>query len=212
MDRPDAAQPLEKGDQHASVTGQRGVAKSSRHTMLRSATTAVHCQIDQGVRAAGFFDSLMNYTDYIGRMYRFQRNFDAASTAICDEWLTRWRIPQRTLWLAGDVSALGYRPNSETAAAGSPLLSFANPSALLGALYVLAGACLGARILVIRANELCPSIGGVHYLIGLGHSMRWADFLAFLEAQPSISEIDMCNGALATFECVAHCLSVQITK
>lgn len=179
-----------------------------RHKQLRAATSGVHSAIDVQVSAEGFFATSERYAIYLQRMLAFQKSFDAAACGIRDDWLGKWGIPQRVSWLADDLAVFDRTPPCELASATARAWRFANASEVLGGLYVVMGAGLGARVLLARAQPFKrPSGGGVAYLRGLSETPRWPEFLEFLNTTTAIDENDMCQGALRTFECVAAHLS-----
>lgn len=180
----------------------------TRHQALRSATAAAHAEVDQIVRNAGYFETTEKYGSYIQRMHAFQQAFDAAATGAGEGLLNAWKILDRAGWLAEDVASLGLKQNSVARPAGITRLKLQTKSECLGAGYVLMGAGLGSRILIVRARELqLPGDAGVTYLSGLSETVNWQDFLRFLEAAPGINIDELISGANATFSFIAHCLS-----
>ncbi|MEQ1717056.1 MAG: biliverdin-producing heme oxygenase [Hyphomicrobium sp.] len=205
-------------------------APGSRHMVLRACTAGIHRDLDQAVEAAGYFDSLPRYAEYIAALHLFHRRFDAeiagggagldssAGAALGGIWSKRWRLGERTGWLATDLAALGQRersgaemPKTGTPQIGTPQiggLQITGASALLGALYVLIGSELGARLLVRRAHAIgLPPAGGATYLEGLAASPNWPQFLSVLEAAPDIDIDRMCESAVATFASISHDLA-----
>lgn len=216
MDLAKARQVPESGISDARDNGNQLAASApvsnvSRLECLRSATRACHAQLDQSVSAAGYFDTPERYGLYLARTAGFQHSFDSAAAGIRDAWLERWNTAQRMTWLRDDLHALGL--SGLDVRTSQVELQFSSPSHLLGGLYVVIGAGLGARVLVQRAAALrFPDGQGTRYLERLSTTTRWAGFVKFLEETPAICAAELTEGALATFACVAGHFSEQTSR
>lgn len=81
----------------------------------------------------------------------------------------------------------------------------------LGALYVVVGASLGARVLVQQAAALSlPAEGGNAYLQALATSTDWPAFRELLESEPISSEARLGEGANAAFESILEALTATM--
>lgn len=190
----------------------------SRRDMLRGRTASIHAALDRAVKAAGYFDTLTAYGDYLAAMHSFHRELDVRLNACSSAdqigaWQSRWRLSDRTAWLEDDLAAIGRRsPVPQNAKLHMPAagvmprraaLALTDASSYLGALYVVIGSELGARLLVRSARALpLPPSGGATYLEGLGRSRDWADFLSVLETYPDVDREAMCAAAVQTFAVV----------
>ncbi|MGL4396495.1 MAG: biliverdin-producing heme oxygenase [Hyphomicrobium sp.] len=191
----------------------------SRRDMLRGRTASIHAALDRAVKAAGYFDTLTAYGDYLAAMHRFHSELDACLNAcgradqMIGTWQSRWRLSDRTTWLGDDLAAIGRRSlilqngDVHMPAAGvvprRAALDLTDASSCLGTLYVVIGSELGARLLVRSARALpLPPSGGATYLEGLGRSRDWADFLSVLETYPDVDREAMCAAAVQTFTVV----------
>ncbi|MFN3867438.1 MAG: biliverdin-producing heme oxygenase [Hyphomicrobiaceae bacterium] len=172
-----------------------------RHAALRNGTSALHAELDATVTSSQYFASIAGYGEYLHRLRAFQRDFDCAALRCGTRWPTKWRVDQHVGWLDRDLAALGLTSRSPASGCAAKTLALNTTSALLGALYVVVGSGLGARVLLARARALAlPNSGGTLYLESLSRVTDWRAFLAFLESAPSISEPLMIEGAAITFE------------
>ena len=172
-----------------------------RHAALRTGTSALHSKLDAAVTASQFFASLAGYGEYLRRLRGFQLDFETAA-ARCDlDWPTRWSADQHVGWLDRDLAALGLMSRRPASGCTARTLVLDTTSAMLGALYVVVGSGLGARVLLGRARSLpLPTETGTLYLESLSRVTDWRAFLTFLESVPSISDTVMIESARTTFE------------
>lgn len=191
--------------------GVNGIYRS-RHAMLRSLTRDAHARTDRVITAAGIFESANRFVLYLRAMESFHSAY-AQAIGATDEagWCRLWNIDRHSHWIAEDIEAANadlltsaaFVPQADNAAF---LLS--ERSALLGSLYVIAGSSLGARVLhTLTVRREIPDAGGSRYLGQLSKSLRWNEFIDFLECVDIDNESEMVAGALATFESV--CRHVQ---
>ncbi|HEV7305384.1 biliverdin-producing heme oxygenase [Ensifer sp.] len=143
---------------------------------LRSRTREGHQQVDAAV---GSFSTLEDYRRYVERLLPFRLAMDQAlKEAVWPEgW--NWRPCGVTDTLAMDATDLGLSPRRHPQAD----LDLSDPSGLLGALYVLEGSTLGARVLSQRASALGldETYGARHLVLMSNDTSRWPAFLTLLE-------------------------------
>lgn len=179
-----------------------------RHAELRRTTSAIHQELDGIVDREDFFGSVDRYGAYLARLLLFHGRVEPVIAGSDDPVVGEWLHGDRVGWLAADLSDLGREPLPVGAAAPGAVPSLPGSAARLGALYVIVGSSLGARMLVRRLARLdLPAGGAARYLSGLGAFDRWKAFLAHLEAAPIDAEGDLLAGALATFESAKFHLS-----
>jgi heme oxygenase len=172
-----------------------------RHVELRRTTAALHQELDGIVDREDFFGSVDRYASYLARLHLFHGRVEPLIAGSGDPAMQEWLHGDRVGWLAADLRDLGRTPPSAGPEEPGALPSLPSPAARLGALYVIVGSALGARMLVRRLDRLdMPAGGAARYLSGLGAFDRWKAFLAHLEAAPIDAEGDLLDGALATFE------------
>ncbi|MEO3388031.1 biliverdin-producing heme oxygenase [Mesorhizobium sp. CAU 1741] len=118
----------------------------------------------------------------------------------CDVWTPDLLAPD----LARDLDDLGAAPREMSVKTPQ----FAGLSAQLGALYVLEGSSLGARVLYQRALDLgmTPDFGARALFRQTQDKQRWKRFVALLEHAPDIDFDDARQAALQVFElaCTAY--------
>lgn len=167
---------------------------------LRSATADVHAELDAVSDAAGFFGSRGAYAGYLGATLRARRAIeDGLDAARIEERFPLW--PQRRISeaLAADIVDLGGSlPGAPTA------VPHYSAAAALGALYVLEGSALGAKLLEKRAMALgmTPDFGGRHFAVQTSRDGAWAELLNVMEhaAFDAEAEAECVASALATFD------------
>lgn len=150
---------------------------SSLRSELRESTTALHLQLDSAV---GEFGDRPAYAVFVQKTHRFRA---AAEQALANDAEAGWQV-DAIAGLAGqdladlDVPAL---PHAEF-----PAGQWTRESRL-GALYVLEGSSLGARLLMRRAEALGMSadFGARHLAHQAGDNKRWRGFLSELESVPA---------------------------
>jgi heme oxygenase len=170
-----------------------------RLALLREATGAIHRDLEASVDAIGYFDSVPKYGDYLQRVHLFYRRFEVILGHSANEWLGLWNIPQRIGWLDDDLDSLSLPPLPLDAFA-PPAQTYMGRTQFLGALYVVLGSSLGARVLLQRTGALAlPAGRGRIYLTQVAALSHWKRFLDLLEQEP-ISSLDaLGRGAVDTF-------------
>ena len=146
----------------------------SRRFLLRERTARLHALVDSAV---GSFETLEEYRHYVAGIHRFRDDMEGVTGDFVDEG--GWR-PRRIAHLAAlDLQDLGLSPLP--AVKQEPVTD--TPSGRLGALYVLEGATLGARILHQRARTLGLSAEhGARHLAAQAQGVEnWRGFLDLLD-------------------------------
>lgn len=150
-------------------------ADSLRH-ILRAGTSALHHQLDAAV---GEFNSRSSYVAYVQKTHRFR---SAIETELGNDNRIEWNVDPVADLAADDLDDLGVPalPN-----AGFPKSDWTGASRL-GALYVLEGSSLGARLLLRRAEAmgLSAGYGARHLAHQAADHQRWLTFLNELEKVP----------------------------
>ena len=144
---------------------------------LRVATSPLHVQLDSSMSD---FTNLAAYKDYVQKTHRFRSAVELALKGGDD---TGWEVDPIGHLTALDLEDLGAEPLSQV---GAPEWRWSR-TARLGALYVLEGSSLGARLLLRRAAAI--GMGVNHGARHLDHQsadhQRWRAFLVELEHIPA---------------------------
>lgn len=178
-----------------------------RHKRLREATHEAHCAAERIVEAAGYFEDCHRYACYLARMHLFYRKLFQACQQSERMQLEQWHIPQRIAQLEADLADLGQQPLPFDAPI-APSMTRISASGLLGILYVILGATLGARVLLAQTRQLAlPDGRGQRYLTDLAHSDAWPRFLKCLEAEPVDVDRILVPAAIATFQAITDHLA-----
>lgn len=160
-------------------------ACSALRWRLRDATTDAHARLD--ARLGPAFDDAAGYAAFLRGMHRFLR---AALAATGGDPV----IAASVQAIAQDLADLRLDPLDPAAPVAVP------PGAACGWRYVVAGASLGARVLLPRARALGHDADhGARYLAAQAASDHWRTFLATLDAAPADGDRAACDGARAAF-------------
>jgi heme oxygenase len=154
---------------------------------LREHTAAAHAKIDAAV---GDFSSMDGYGRYLKSQLAFRELAETAlSGIIFPEWFNGWRPRTIAGAIRQDMSDLNISTPPRVAS-GATTDNLANPSALLGTLYVLEGASLGARVLFRRAKDLglSENFGARHLALQTEDKESWRRFLELLERESAPGE------------------------
>lgn len=186
-------------------------AAGKRHGLLRAETKAAHSALDLATMKAGYFDSPVRYLAYLDRLVAFHALYAETATR-CDTggWRALWSIDRHPIWIAQELAAArgaAHHPSPSPMQTTTDFI-LQSRAAVLGSIYVLAGSALGARMLHrMTVTRAIPSEGGSSYLQAVAQSLRWQDFLTFLEtADIGNDDTQLVEGALATFRCVHRTL------
>ena len=172
-------------------------AEGSLRLALRDATAQAHAQVDAffpgGLRSQG------DYRTYLrgmhGLLRALQDSLDRAGHA------AQWNQAARIACLERDLAAL-----RAVALAPGARIEAGELAQAAGALYVVEGSALGARVLMADARRLGYAETGASFLRSHGEGdapQRWRHFVAWLEAQTfdAGQERSMFAAAAAAFAC-----------
>lgn len=159
---------------------------------LRDATVSAHQRLD-GLLAGGLAD-IDTYHGYLCGMHRF----------ISDAEATLGEPPLRSLWLSGDLVALGLPPLPPL----GRVTAIADEDERLGWRYVIAGSSMGARVLVRDARALgFTADHGAGFLARHAIDGEWPGIVRRIgDVADADREARMCAGALAAFAAADTCL------
>ena len=169
---------------------------------LRDATAHAHARVDT-LMADAFGDD-RGYRAYLAGMHAFVAALMPAVRAQAET--LRWPLPDWIGLLRDDLASVRVEAMHDIA----PLAAGGRAQAL-GALYVMEGSSLGARMLVRQARALGhgPSDGAafLHAHADGEDARRWPRFLALLESNdtPGTGE-PACAAAIEAFQLAEHCL------
>ncbi len=185
-------------DPYGSVSqGKTRLPTDSLRHILRAGTSALHHQLDSAV---GEFDSRASYADYVQKTHRFRAAIEAGLGSNRE---VEWNVDPVADLAANDLGDLGV----PVLAGAQFSMSNLTQASRLGALYVLEGSSLGARLLLRRAEALGLSadFGARHLARQASDHQRWRSFLGELESVPA----ELQDHALSAAESVfAFALSI----
>jgi heme oxygenase len=152
----------------------------SRRFRLRAATRAEHARLDALITSAGFLTTRPRYLAYLAATLNareaIERALDAAGVV---EVYPDWPLRGISACLRRDLDDLDHAPTL-------PVSGFAvsGRAAILGTLYVLEGASLGARLLQGAAADmgLHATFGARHMAAQTADSRVWPRFTSLLDA------------------------------
>ena len=173
---------------------------------MRDRTSHAHRAVDEAV---GAFDDLASYSLYLRGLAAFRQPLEAQlARAAWPAALGEWRPTAVGTAILADMADLGVTASSSDAED----LNFSGDE-LFGALYVLEGSTLGARVLFERARALGLSaeFGARHLALLSGSIDGWRGFLDRLEATEPFdieravaASMTVFARARAAFEAPAH--------
>lgn len=170
------------------------MSPSSRRFLLRHGSWAMHQQLDAKI---GTLDTPDAYKRYLYTVYLLRTGTEnTLQHSPWPEYFKTWRPTYISPALLHDLQDLGLAVIEPPPF--PPVLSL---SALLGALYVVEGASLGARILVKQAAALgfTAQFGARHLAQQTTDSTEWATYLQFLDDAPDFYENEAIQTAQAVF-------------
>ena len=181
----------------------------NRRDRLRKATAVQHKVLDDLVGEKNYFANLDGYRAWLRAGDSFHRDVECQLlSCAAQEALPLAAYRHKTSLLGQDLSDLAWPSATFQSAAVWPCPTLAEA---LGILYVMEGASMGARVLLIRARKL-----GVHESYGarhLGYSAHeiqsWRRFLLLLETTDCGPEDEalMIAAAQRTFAAAADHMS-----
>lgn len=169
---------------------------------LRAATTQAHARLDT-LMARGI-GSAPDYRAYLRGMHAFVASLVPGVAAQASAW--GWALPDWQAQLARDLDDMHDRAPQLDAEVAAPL----HDGEALGALYVLEGSALGARLLLRDATALGYRAGhGASFLEAHARAdggQRWPRFLAMLDTpEHSPHHAAACTAAQRTFQLAERC-------
>ncbi|KQY22492.1 biliverdin-producing heme oxygenase [Rhizobium sp. Root482] len=166
---------------------------------------AAHKRLDAAV---GAFHTIDEYQRYVTRLGNFRGTMDVVLNQVIWPAGWSWRPTVIAKILEMDAMDLGL-PISRQA---STYVDLTDTSALLGALYVLEGSALGARILRQRAEILgFHETFGARHLAVLTHDIgQWKSFLVVLDAAPDFDVERAAGAANAVFAFALECFEDEL--
>lgn len=168
----------------------------SRRFALKRATDQAHTRVEGIIGAAGMFASLDGYRRYLAGTLAIRSHYEAVADAsgAAEVW-SRWPGRRVSGIVAQDLADLG----GSAHAPDKKAIKVLTPSELLGALYVLEGSSLGARVLSksVSAFGLSASHGARHLHAQAGEAAIWREFVDMLET----SDVAPCHAtAIRVFD------------
>lgn len=154
--------------------------RGNERVELRSRTREAHQRVDAAV---GTLSTLEDYRRYVAHVLPFRVTMDEALRNVSWPEGWNWKPSAVAELLAQDARDLGVPPVRHE----QPDFDLSDPSALLGALYVVEGSSLGARVLRQRALKLGldETFGARHLVSMASDTTRWPSFLSLLEGTPN---------------------------
>ena len=167
------------GDDAGAIGTRKGDVSASRRLRLKAATQEAHDHVEAVVQAAGMTDSRQGWLAYCEATYAARAEAEhALDAAGAEQVLPGWPGRRIACLLEADIADLG-----GVADRGEPL-QIAGPGELLGALYVIEGSALGARLVMQSAAGMgfTREYGARHLHAQAGEG--WRAFVAALEQAP----------------------------
>jgi heme oxygenase len=184
---------------------------SDRRFDLRNRTHAAHERLDAAV---GAFSTLEDYRSYIACLSSFRAAMDEALRHI--SWPAGWHWQPTPVGAAlrEDAEDLGLTATDFgcVSARGKKDMDLSDPSALLGALYVLEGSTLGARLLKQRAAALGldAAFGARHLALMSKDIAQWQSFLVLLDSAQDFNIDRAAASANSVFAIALRCFESEL--
>ena len=168
--------------------------QSERRLQLRTRTAAAHAALDIAV---GAFDTLASYRRYLLSMSAFRLPLERQLAS--QDWpiaIGGWRPKRIAEFLQRDLVDLDL-PMPPVL----DVMAQLEPQELLGALYVLEGSTLGAKVLFGRARALglSAAFGARHLAVQSDGIATWQEFLGLLETAEPFDLDRVTTGSLDVF-------------
>lgn len=167
---------------------------TSRRFVLRDGTWTIHQQLDAAI---GPLNSLSAYRRYLASILALRGGVEDCFQAISwPDFFEGWRPASLMTVLNQDARDMGMSPSILP-----PPSPPQNISELLGMIYVVEGASLGAQILVKQASQLGlnADFGARHLAMQSGSLNSWKTFLSLLDKAPEFDEESSVEGARQLF-------------
>jgi heme oxygenase len=166
------------------------VAELSVVSMLRERTRPLHDQTEAGIDLQRALSSCDEYRRMLAGYLGLYRPFEAALSQASHEAreLVDWPASGRVPLLERDLLALGSTQEEIAAMPNAPVMpDLTDPSAMLGALYVVEGSQLGGQMIYrdVQSKLHLDVTTGASFFAGAGTHTgpRWKQFLSGLEQQ-----------------------------
>ncbi|MBI1684169.1 biliverdin-producing heme oxygenase [Caulobacter hibisci] len=174
----------------------------SRRARLRAVTADLHDSIDSEISRTGLMTTRDGYVAYLNATLAARAKIEALLDASgAAEVYAPWsRISAA---LRQDVADLGEKPSFGDP--GAPAPTPLGVAGIWGALYVLEGSAMGARLLLRRAAGLgfTGQFGARHLAQQTSGLPWWRHFVSALDEAPmtALQETACLDSAIATFAC-----------
>lgn len=166
-------------------------------------------RLDALVTGQDYFSSVDRYGTWLQHSYDFHEQLEKTlESAGAAGLFADWDARRKTGLIQQDRADLGLEPRNCTTKSD---LALADHAECLGALYVMEGASMGARVLLIAARRLgLTGQHGARHLSAAASSMHaWRSFVAILEAArcTPADEDRMIDAARRTFDLATACFA-----
>ncbi len=181
------------------------MAVSERRFDLRKRTQSIHERLDAAI---GGFDTVEQYRRYLAGLGRFRAAVDGMLQHVI--WPAGWSFRPTALTETLEEDAIDLSlPASENI---DPHIDLSDDSALLGALYVLEGSTLGARVLRQRAAALGldETFGARHLAVMSKDIAQWQAFLLLLDEADNFDIEQAAASANAVFALALQCFESDV--
>lgn len=184
---------------------EKRLSSNERRFALRKRTQAAHERLDAAV---GGFDTVEEYRRYLIGLSTFRSAMDGALRRVAWPAGWSWRPTLLAGSLASDAIDLGL-PAIEQIRTDMDL---SERSVLLGALYVLEGSTLGARVLRQRAARIGLNDNfGARHLADMSNDMaHWHSFLVLLDEAVDFDVERAAASANAVFTLAIQCFESEL--
>lgn len=180
-----------------------GAGMDRRRIRLKAITAPQHDAVDAMIASGALLDTVSGYRRYLAATLSARRCVETSLTRsgaadLYPAWARRRIEPLVEADLADIAPALPAEMGGSSGAAMSA-------GSMLGALYVLEGSAMGARVIARRVARIGmgPGFGARHLHHQAAEPRAWPEFLDLLEVYPlTDQDDDAClHQAVATFEC-----------
>ncbi|WP_141683947.1 biliverdin-producing heme oxygenase [Rhizobium sp. AC44/96] len=178
---------------------------NERRFALRKRTQTAHERLDAVV---GGFDTIDDYRRYLIGLSAFRAAMDGALRRVAWPAGWSWRPTALARSLAGDAIDLGLPAIQQIRCD----MDLNDRSVLLGALYVLEGSTLGARLLRQRAAKigLDEDFGARHLATMSNDIAHWHSFLVLLDETADFDVERAAATANAVFALAIQCFESEL--
>ena len=180
------------------------MSQGERRFELRNRTRRLHQKLDDAI---GAFGDRAEYCRYVSFLGAFRAAMDRVLHDVVwpDDWA--WRPTSISNALVHDAADLGL----ESVPPEGTAVAIDDQSALLGALYVLEGSTLGARVLKTRAAALglTGEFGARHLALMTRDLSQWQSFLRRLDAEQDFDMERAVETANAVFDLALRCCKAR---